>query len=52
MPIRWLGTSFAIFLYVTHTQSKCSRKNKLDMSIRGQKMKKPSYSRSRSLSSP
>ncbi|GMQ05895.1 hypothetical protein CsSME_00050722 [Camellia sinensis var. sinensis] len=48
----WLGTSFTVLQYVTHTQPKSSCKRKLDMSIKDQKTKKPSYSRARSSSSP
>ncbi|GMP88642.1 hypothetical protein CsSME_00040551 [Camellia sinensis var. sinensis] len=48
----WLGTSFTVLQYVTHTQTKSSRKRKLDMSIKDRKMKNPSYSRARSSSSP
>ncbi|XP_028123802.1 uncharacterized protein LOC114320914 isoform X1 [Camellia sinensis] len=48
----WLGTSFTMLQYVTHTQPKSSRKRKLDMSIKDQKTKKPSYSTARSSSSP
>ncbi|GMP68640.1 hypothetical protein CsSME_00028193 [Camellia sinensis var. sinensis] len=48
----WLGTSFTMLQYVSHTQPKSSRKRKLDMSIKDRKMKKPSYSRASSSSSP
>ncbi|GMP55018.1 hypothetical protein CsSME_00019975 [Camellia sinensis var. sinensis] len=48
----WLGTSFTVLQYVTHTQPKSSRKRKLDMSIKDRKTKNPSYSRARSSSSP
>ncbi|XP_028059693.1 uncharacterized protein LOC114263376 [Camellia sinensis] len=48
----WLGTSFTVLQYVTHSQSKSSRKRKLDMSIKDRKTKNPPYSRARSSSSP
>ncbi|GMP65061.1 hypothetical protein CsSME_00026024 [Camellia sinensis var. sinensis] len=48
----WLGTSFTVLQYATHTQPKSSRKRKLDMSIKDQKTNKPSYSRARPSSSP
>ncbi|XP_028124603.1 uncharacterized protein LOC114321621 isoform X3 [Camellia sinensis] len=48
----WLGTSFTVLQYVTHSQPKSSRKRKLDMSIKDRKTKNPSYSRARSSSSP
>ncbi|CAL5327944.1 unnamed protein product [Camellia sinensis] len=48
----WLGTSFTVLQYVTHSQPKSSRKRKLDMPIKDRKTKNPSYSRARSSSSP
>ncbi|CAL5434862.1 unnamed protein product [Camellia sinensis] len=48
----WLGTSFTVLQYITHSQSKSSRKRKLDMSIKDRKTKNPPYSRARSSSSP
>ncbi|GMP84573.1 hypothetical protein CsSME_00038041 [Camellia sinensis var. sinensis] len=48
----WLGTSFTVLQYVTHTQPKSSHERKLDMSIKDRKTKNPSYSRARSSSSP
>ncbi|GMP29121.1 hypothetical protein CsSME_00004373 [Camellia sinensis var. sinensis] len=48
----WLGTSFTVLQYVTHSQPKSSRKRKLDMPIKDRKTKNPSYSRAGSSSSP